>query len=125
MDGVLSYSLPLKELPEKTKLHYQNKNFDVVNAAFDYQYSLHAYVLNDNDIEIYHCPHKFIKMNKSDKYKNIVKAADNMRMLYASHRIQKRDALLPLIKNQLLQLIEDEKTILTEFVKSVGDEIKE
>ena len=71
MDGVLSYRLQLKELPEKTKLHYQKKNFDVVNVSFDYQYSLHAYVLDDRSIEIYRCPHKFIKMDLSDKYQHI------------------------------------------------------
>ena len=61
----------------------------------------------------------------SDEYINIVKMADNMRMLYASYRIKKRDGLLPLIKNELIKLIEAEKMILTKFVDAVGEKIEE
>lgn len=72
LDGALSYRLPLNDLPERTKQCYANKNFDVDHVAFDYQYSLHAYMLNDKEFEVYNCPHKFIKVNERDKYQHIM-----------------------------------------------------
>lgn len=52
----------------------------------------------------------------SKKYKPLVSEADTMRMLYASHHMKRRDSLLPIIKNKLLKLMDDEKKLLTALV---------
>lgn len=59
----------------------------------------------------------------SDMYKTLVTEADTMRMLYASHHMKRRDSLLPIIKKKLLLLTEQERKILTTFVKKVRDKL--
>lgn len=61
-----------------------------------------------------------LSSNASDAYSLIVKKADTMRMLYASHLMKRRDSLLPTIKNMLLSISEDEKQILTELLNCAG-----
>lgn len=60
----------------------------------------------------------------SQKYKSIVKEADTMRMLYASHHMKRRDSILPIIQQKLLNLKETELNLLTEFVDKAGGAIK-
>jgi hypothetical protein len=55
----------------------------------------------------------------SEKYKELVEEADNMRMLYAAYHAKRRDSLLPIIKKKLLQLMEKEKALLTKLVERV------
>lgn len=59
----------------------------------------------------------------SDMYRSLVTEADSMRMLYASHHMKRRDSLLPIIKKKLLLLTEQERKILTTFVKKVRDKL--
>lgn len=54
----------------------------------------------------------------SEKYQELVFEADNMRMLYAAYHAKRRDALLPIIKKKLLRLMEQEKELLTNFLKT-------
>ncbi len=61
----------------------------------------------------------------SQEYKKLVKEADTMRMLYASHHMKRRDSVLPIIQNKLLELKEKEMRILTEFICKAGGAIKE
>ena len=61
-----------------------------------------------------------LSSNASDAYSLIVKKADTMRMLYASHLMKRRDSLLPTIKNMLLSISDDEKRILTELLNCAG-----
>ena len=44
----------------------------------------------------------------SQKYKSIVTQADTLRLLYASHKIKRRDLMLPIIKEKLLSLMHAE-----------------
>lgn len=52
----------------------------------------------------------------STKYADLVKEADTMRMLYASHRLRRRDSVLPVIKNKLISLAENERILLNELI---------
>ncbi len=49
----------------------------------------------------------------SKKYQLLVYEADTMRMLYASHHMKRRDSVLPIIRNKLLKLMDEEKNLLT------------
>lgn len=60
----------------------------------------------------------------SDKYKTIVAEADNMRMLYAAHHMKRRDSVLPIISKKLLNLMENEREILTELTEEAEREMK-
>ena len=59
----------------------------------------------------------------ANQYEAIVKEADSMRMLYASHIKKRRDSLLPIIKKKLLWINEEEKRILPEFLKIISEEV--
>ena len=61
----------------------------------------------------------------SEKYRELVEEADNMRMLYAAYHAKRRDSLLPIIKKKLLQLMEKEKALLTKLIERVDKKIKE
>lgn len=52
----------------------------------------------------------------SKKYEVLAKDADNMRMLYASHNMKRRDAVLPIIEKNLLKLMEEERKLLTQLL---------
>ena len=60
----------------------------------------------------------------SGKYKHLVKEADTMRMLYASHDMKRRDSVLPIIKKKLLSLVDKEKELLTLLVDKAGKELE-
>ena len=60
----------------------------------------------------------------SEKYKPLVMEAEAMRMLYASHKIKRRDAVLPVIRNKLLSIMENEKVLLTMLTKKMDEEFK-
>ncbi len=60
----------------------------------------------------------------SEAYRAVLKEADNMRMLYASHRVKQRNSVLPVIKKKLLFVKEKEQTILRQFVERVRGAIK-
>lgn len=64
--------------------------------------------------------------NFSDKYEPLVKEADAMRMLYASHHMKRRDSVLPIIREKLLRLMASEQEILLSLVeeleRSLNDE---
>ena len=52
----------------------------------------------------------------------VVKEADTMRMLYASHHMKRRDSVLPIIAKKLRIVKEKEKALLTELLqKTKGD----
>lgn len=53
----------------------------------------------------------------SNAYKSIVKEADTMRMLYASHHMKRRDSVLPIIQKKLYTLKEREQQLLTELIE--------
>ena len=59
----------------------------------------------------------------SSLYQPLVKEADSIRMLYASHHMKRRDSVLPIIQKKLLNIMEDEKRILTEFTDELAKEI--
>lgn len=60
----------------------------------------------------------------SNKYKKLVEEADMMRMLYASHKLKRRDSVLPTIKKKLLRLMDNEKELLTLLVEKVEKVLK-
>lgn len=53
----------------------------------------------------------------SRKYANLVKEADTMRMLYASHYMKRRDSVLPIIKKMLLKLMQEERKLLNQLIE--------
>ena len=60
-----------------------------------------------------------VTSNLADRYGEIVKTADTMRMLYASHVRKRRDSVLPVIKEKLLYINEEEKKLLYEFLNEL------
>ena len=56
----------------------------------------------------------------SNKYRTLVHDADTMRMLYASHHMKRRDSVLPIIKNKLLKLMDNERELLTLLIEIAG-----
>lgn len=59
----------------------------------------------------------------SEKYIDIVREADVLRMLYASHCVKRRDSLLKLLCDRLLALRQAEVLLLTRFIDAVKGEI--
>lgn len=57
----------------------------------------------------------------SKKYQLLVSEADTMRMLYASHHMKRRDSVLPIIKNKLLKVMQQEKELLTLLLERAGE----
>lgn len=53
---------------------------------------------------------------KSNAYREVVKEADAIRLMYASHILQKRDSILPIIKNKLMTIKFKEEKILNELI---------
>lgn len=60
----------------------------------------------------------------SERYKKLVKEADNIRMLYASHRIKRRDSALLIVCKKLLNIEAEEREILTEFLEKMKKELE-
>lgn len=60
----------------------------------------------------------------STKYKNLVSEADTIRMLYASHHMKRRDSVLPIIKKKLLNLMNNERKLLTLLIEKTGEEFE-
>ena len=61
----------------------------------------------------------------SEAYKDVVREADNCRMLYASHHMKQRNSLLPIIRKKLLSLKSLEQNLLTELLKKAKGEKSE
>ena len=55
----------------------------------------------------------------SERYKTVVKEADNIRLLYAAHRIKRRDSVLTIISKKLLKIETDEREILTKILEKM------
>lgn len=53
------------------------------------------------------------------KYTELVKDADMMRMLYASHHMKRRDSVLPVIQKMLLKLMQEERKLLGQLIKKM------
>lgn len=54
----------------------------------------------------------------SEAYKDVVREADNCRMLYAIHHMKQRNASLPIIQKKLLSLKTREKELLEKLLKA-------
>ena len=54
----------------------------------------------------------------SRQYAPLVKEADAMRMLYASHYMQRRDSVLPVIRNKMLFINSEEEKLLNKLIKN-------
>ena len=61
----------------------------------------------------------------SAEYKNVLADADYIRMLYASHHMKRKDSVLPVIRNKLINLKDREKTILTNLIERAEKVVKE
>lgn len=61
----------------------------------------------------------------STAYADIVKEADGMRLLYASHKARQRNSLLPIIRGKLLAIKDEEYKLLTAFIQKAGGELAE
>lgn len=69
---------------------------------------------------------KFLELDRtlSERYKTVVKEADNIRMLYASHRIKRRDSVLLSISQKLLNIEKKEREILTQLLQMMKKELE-
>lgn len=56
----------------------------------------------------------------SIKYAPLVQEADNIRMLYASHYMRRRDSLLPIIKEKILNIKNQEAEFLGKLIENGG-----
>ncbi len=56
----------------------------------------------------------------SRSYKLLVEEANTMRMLYAAHHRKRKDAVLPIIREKLIRLMEEERRLLTRLVENGG-----
>lgn len=54
----------------------------------------------------------------SRQYAPLVKEADAMRMLYASHYMKRRDSVLPVIRNKMLFINSEEEKLLNKLIKN-------
>ena len=59
----------------------------------------------------------------SEDYKKIVEYADDIRMLYASYHMRRRDSILPKIKEILDKLYKEERVLLKAFNYKLGDKL--
>lgn len=59
----------------------------------------------------------------SSKYISLVNEANTIRMLYASHHMKRRDSVLPIIHEKLLEIKNKETTLLKQLLisNSIGD----
>lgn len=55
-----------------------------------------------------------------DNYEKLVTEADRARLLYASYHMRRRDALLPMIRNGLIEIKNREEELLNELIRKVG-----
>lgn len=60
----------------------------------------------------------------STMYAPLVKDADLLRMLYASHHMKRRDSLLPVISKKLIELDTKERVVLTELIEKMEKEFE-
>ena len=60
----------------------------------------------------------------SSEYQKLVKIADNMRLIYLSYKLKRRDALLSVMKKMLFEIKESESLLLNEFLNKIMKEIK-
>jgi hypothetical protein len=59
----------------------------------------------------------------SDLYKFIVEEANQIRLLYASYHMKRRDSLLVSIKEKLIEIKHKEKEILEKFIEKAERKI--
>lgn len=74
----------------------------------------HKKIMLERIIRIEECCN--LTSDLSNRYRPLVRAADNIRMQYASHAMRRRDKLLPLIKDELLRIKKEERLILSELI---------
>ena len=60
----------------------------------------------------------------SDGYAEILYEADNMRMLYASHCLRRKDSFLPIIRKKLVAIKDNEQQILETVIEKMEKELK-
>ena len=58
--------------------------------------------------------------NYSEPYDVIVSDMDMVRMLYAAHHKKRRDSVLPIIKDKLLEVMEKERHLLNMLIEDMG-----
>lgn len=66
--------------------------------------------------ELLHLPDKI-----SEKYSEVVAEANFIHMLYASHHLKRRDNVLPIIKEKVLNIKEKEIILLTSFIRQLEE----
>lgn len=82
----------------------------------------HKKVMLERIVKIEQCLHLTDGISK--KYEHIVSKADTIRMLYASHHMKRRDSILPIIQKKLLNLMEQERELLTMLVDKAEKELE-
>lgn len=60
----------------------------------------------------------------SEQYKSIVNESNKIRALYMAHHIKRRDSVLPVISRSLITIMDNERELLTEFIKEMKKELQ-
>ena len=60
----------------------------------------------------------------SKAYSSLVEKANVTRMFYASYHMKRRDSLIPVMKNNLMEIRNEEEILLRSFVKKIGSALK-
>ena len=60
----------------------------------------------------------------SKAYSSLVEKANVTRMFYASYHMKRRDSLIPVMKNNLMEIRNEEEILLRRFVKKIGSALK-
>jgi hypothetical protein len=63
-----------------------------------------------------------LKNKTSTEYKEIVEESNLIRMMYAKYVMKQNDELLPIIKSRLLNLAQNERKVLEEFISQIESE---
>lgn len=82
----------------------------------------HKKAMLERIVNMEQCLHLTDEISK--KYEQVVSEADIIRMLYASHHMKRRDSVLPIIKKKLLNLMEQEKELLTLLCEKAEKELE-
>lgn len=108
--AVQDYVAKYVEMLFQNKIPYDRMDRRIFSIIWEQKKVLH---------ETIQCIEKelYLDSDISGKYKLIVDEANTMRMLYASHRMRRRDSVLPVIQKKLLKVKEQEQELLNELLK--------
>ena len=110
--AVQDYVAKYVEMLFQSKIPYERMDRRIFSLIWEQKKVLHETIQRIEKVLL-------LDSDISGKYKSIVNEADVLRMLYASHRMKRRDSVLPIIQKKLLQIKEKEEELLIQLLKKV------